>query len=143
MPTSNPYTHHTSIPPLHPNRPIWALFHESHRPELMKSVRAVIMDADTPGRIRARLRSAPQPPAAAGGGGDEAVVAMEYDISLRHSQTGIVCYMRPNDGPAEGDEGAGGGAGGALAGEGVGGVMRGAAVAAATGAVLGPTKAPA
>lgn len=53
-------------------------------------------DAGGARHIRLRLRtSLPAGEEGEAGGG-------EYELSLRYSQTGIVVYMRPNEGPADG-----------------------------------------
>lgn len=81
-------------------KPIWAVIHESRRQELMKAVRAIILNTETPSRLNLRVKYPI----------NEASTYIE--LSMRHCPTGIICYMRPVPVEMGGkDDGSGGGRG--------------------------------
>jgi len=90
-------------------KPIWSVVHEAHRGELMHAVRSIILKTESASRLTCQGKY-PHPDHPGQGA---------MDLAMRHSPTGIICYLRR----AQFEVGGGGGGGGGAGGGGGGGGM--------------------
>jgi PAS domain-containing protein len=90
-------------------KPIWSVVHEAHRGELMQAVRNIILNTETTSRLTCQGKY-PHPDYP----GQDAI-----DLAMKHSPTGIICYMRRAQFEVAGG---GGGGGGGMEHPGIGGL---------------------